>query len=86
MGKGYLHAVETAATKEYYGDFNGHNVTLPLILSLYTNHGNGWHMIGNPFQSALIWNEGGDWALSSSVMAIAKILKNDGTGYEGSFN
>ncbi len=22
VGKGYLHAVETAATKEFYGDFN----------------------------------------------------------------
>jgi len=81
VGEGYLHAVETAATKEFYGSFNVSDVTFN-NLSYTPAMGNGWHMIGNPFQSALIWNEtGGDWTLSSSVMAIAKILKNDGTGY-----
>ena len=45
VGKGYLHAVETAATKEFYGDFNEDNVTFT-NLSLTPSMGNGYHMLG----------------------------------------
>ncbi|MEA3478489.1 MAG: hypothetical protein U9R60_09955, partial [Bacteroidota bacterium] len=78
VGKGYLHAVQTGATKEFYGAFNVSDTTFN-NLSYTVGMGNGWHMIGNPYQSSLKWNDG-NWALSE-VMNIAKVLKNDGTGY-----
>jgi len=81
-GKGYLHSVETAATKEFYGDFNIMDLIIhPDSLTYTPTMGNGWHMLGNPFQSAITWNDG-NWALSSNVMVNAKILKSDGTGYD----
>jgi len=78
-GKGYLHSVETGATKEFYGDFNIIDLEID-TLSYTPGMGDGYHMIGNPYQSALIWNDV-NWELNN-VMEQAKILKNDGTGYE----
>jgi hypothetical protein len=85
VGKGYLHAVETAATKQFAGEFNASSITFN-NLTYTSGMGNGYHMLGNPFQSAILWNEPAvDWNLGA-IMPIAKVLKNNGTGYTDIFS
>ena len=79
VGRGYLHAVQTAATKEFFGHFNDTDLIID-TLTYTPAMGNGWHMLGNPYPSALLWNDG-NWALSN-ISVVAKVLKNDGTGYQ----
>jgi hypothetical protein len=38
----------------------------------------GWNLLGNPYQSALRWNDG-NWALGINIQAIAKALNPGGT-------
>ncbi|MBU2649603.1 MAG: choice-of-anchor J domain-containing protein, partial [Bacteroidetes bacterium] len=78
-GTGYLYAVETTATKDFTGTFNDENVVISNLSYTPSAYYTGWHMIGNPFQSPVTWNNG-SWSLNN-VEAVAKILKPDGTGY-----
>ena len=73
-GKGYLYANETAGLKNFSGTFNSADV---LVNSL-SKANEGWHVLGNPFPSALQWATG--WNLTN-VGAVAQILKADGSGY-----
>jgi len=69
-GRGYLVAYQIAATKQFTGAPNTSNITVSgLTLSGGVN--NGWHLLGNPFPSALEWN-GGDWNLTN-IAATAKM-------------
>lgn len=73
-GKGYLYANATAGLKNFSGTFNSSDVS---VNSLSKVNG-GWHVLGNPFPSALQWAAG--WTLTN-VGAVAQILKADGSGY-----
>ncbi|MEA3445497.1 MAG: hypothetical protein U9R19_12325, partial [Bacteroidota bacterium] len=73
-GLGYLAGYETTSTKSFTGSLNNANVTV----SGLTKANDGWHVLGNPFPSALNWATG--WTLTN-VGATAQILKADGTGY-----
>jgi hypothetical protein len=77
-GTGYLVAYETTATKEFTGTLN--NAAIPYSgLSKTTGQGEGWHLVGNPFQSAIKWNDPvGDWNLSN-INGIAKLMDNEGS-------
>jgi len=75
-GEGYLVSYETASTKDFTGTFNNTDVTWE-DLSKNTDQGNGWHLLGNPFQSALYWTNS-DWA-RTRIYEGAKILNSGGT-------
>lgn len=75
-GKGYLASYETAETKDFTGTFNNSNITFD-DLSVTSGKGEGWHLLGNPFQAALLWNDG-NWALSN-IATGAKIMNSGGT-------
>lgn len=75
-GKGYLASYETAATKNFAGTLNNADITFN-NLSLTTAKGKGWHLLGNPFQAALLWNDG-NWALSN-IATGAKIMNSGGS-------
>lgn len=69
-GKGYMVAFENTTTKSFSGTINVSDITFS-DLSYNTSQGNGWHLLGNPFASALVWNNG-NWNLSN-VASTAKI-------------
>jgi len=75
-GTGYLVAYQSTATKDFTGTFNNANVTFT-NLSKTTDKGEGWHLLGNPFQSALLWTNS-DWS-RANFEDYAKILNSGGT-------
>ncbi len=77
-GKGYLAAYQMTDTKVFSGTFNTTDITKSgLTRGGYS--GAGWHMLGNPFQSALIWG-GAEWAYSN-IAANAKVWNSAGGAY-----
>ena len=75
-GTGYLVSYQTTAIKSFTGFFNNVDVTHN-NLSLTTGEGEGYHLLGNPFQSALQWTNT-DWT-KSNIAAGAKIINSGGT-------
>ncbi|MFP4471689.1 MAG: T9SS type A sorting domain-containing protein, partial [Bacteroidales bacterium] len=75
-GKGYLVSYQTTATKDFTGTFNNADITLT-DLTKTAGKGEGWHLLGNPFQSALKW-ESTNWNLSN-IGTGAKIMNPGGT-------
>jgi autotransporter-associated beta strand protein len=73
-GYGYLCSYQTAATKYFTGTPNNSDITFSDLTLTSTR---GWHAIGNPFQSALKWNDG-NWTLTN-VNTTAKLLNSGGT-------
>ena len=75
-GTGYLVSYETTATKDFTGTLNAADVPFT-NLSKTAGQGNGWHLLGNPFQSALQWTDT-DWA-RTNIAPGAKIMNSGGT-------
>jgi len=74
-GLGYLVSYETTATKDFTGTFNTSDVTFS---NLSLTDDRGWHLLGNPFQSAIQWTASVDWG-KSNVSAGAKIMNSGGS-------
>lgn len=78
-GKGYLAAYQATDTKVFSGEFNVADISKTgLTKSGYTD--DGWHMLGNPFQSAVTWNLA-EWPYSN-IAATAKVWNSDGGSYD----
>ncbi len=75
-GKGYLVAYESTNTKDFEGAFNSASITFE-DLSKTISKGNGWHLLGNPFQAALKW-ETANWS-RTQIGPGAKIMNPGGT-------
>ncbi|MBC8320127.1 MAG: T9SS type A sorting domain-containing protein [Bacteroidetes bacterium] len=67
-GQGYLAAYENTATKNFIGVLNIADITFS---NLSVGSGGGWHLLGNPYSSALQWNTG-SWTLNQ-IGGVAKI-------------
>jgi len=74
-GKGFLVAYQSGSTKHMIGTPNTSSVAFA-NLSITSGKGNGWHLLGNPFQSAITWNSAG-WNLSG-IATTAKLMTNTG--------
>ncbi len=59
-GKGYLAAYETTATKSFTGSLNTGSIDTSNLS--HSSKGHGWHLLGNPYPSALTWGDG-NWHL-----------------------
>lgn len=77
-GKGYLVEYAAADTKSFTGTLNKDNISVS-NLAISSGINRGWHLLGNPFTSALAWNNG-NWALSN-IAATAKIWKESTAAY-----
>jgi hypothetical protein len=77
-GKGYLVAYATASTKQFSGNLNPSGIT---ATGLTHNGGTyqGWNLLGNPFPSALSWNNG-SWGLTN-VDGLSQIWKDSIASY-----
>jgi len=78
-GKGYLVAYATAAagTKQFTGTLNVANIPVT-NLTISAGDNNSWHLLGNPFPSALTWATG--WSLNN-IVATAKIWNETEAAY-----
>ena len=77
-GEGYLVAYSSTATKNFTGTLNNADITFS-NLSYNTTQGNGWHLLGNPFSSALTWGDA-NWSLTN-VGGVAKVWNESGGNY-----
>jgi len=58
LGHGYMAAYKTTSTKNFTGTINVDDVTISgLTITGSTNDNRSWHLLGNPFNSALTWDE-----------------------------
>ncbi len=78
-GEGYLVSYFTGDTKSFTGALNQSSITLSDQSYTTASAWHGWHLIGNPFSCAILWNKtGGSWGLSN-VEAVAQIMNSGGT-------
>lgn len=72
-GKGYMVAYNLADTKVSSGILNVADITIQdLTLTGTTNPNRSWHLLGNPFSSALTWDAGSDWNFTN-IAGVAKV-------------
>lgn len=77
VGQGYFVSYEAdATTKMFDGDLNNTNVTKVNLSKINA----GWHLLGNPFVSAVKWNDGTNWSLDN-VAGNAKIWHETNKSY-----
>ncbi len=77
-GEGYLVAYQSTATKSFIGILI--NSDIPFTnLSFNSSQGDGWHLLGNPYPSALTWGDA-NWSLNN-VVATAKVWNESAGNY-----
>ncbi|MCX6305086.1 MAG: YDG domain-containing protein [Bacteroidetes bacterium] len=77
-GTGYLVGYAATETKQFAGTLNKDDITISnLAISAGTNQ--GWHLLGNPFTSAITWGTT-DWLLTN-INATAKIWEESSASY-----
>ena len=78
MGKGYMTAYKEESLREFSGELNTESVVVSGLTHSSTGANRGWHLLGNPFTSGLIWNHG--W-LKVSVAGVCQIWKESDMDY-----
>jgi hypothetical protein len=60
-GMGYAAFVrnKAATVLDFVGPVNQGTIQLPLGYTVHEGNGNGWHLVGNPYPSAIDWESGG---------------------------
>jgi len=76
-GKGYLVAYDSTATKSFTGTPNNSDITFSNLS--YNATGNGWHLLGNPYPSALKWGDA-NWSLTG-VGGVAQVWDESAGNY-----
>jgi hypothetical protein len=74
--KGYLVSYENTTTKKFTGILNTKDQATPLL----TTDSTGWNMVGNPFPSAIRWNDGYSWNLGN-IGGTAQLWSDDAKDY-----
>lgn len=77
-GYGYMVAYSSTVTNTFSGTLNNADISFS-NLSKTPSQGDGWHLIGNPFSSAIYWATA-DWNLAN-VGAVAKIYNESAGNY-----
>ena len=77
-GKGYLVAYEATETKSFAGNPNQDDILFN-NLSYHPSEGNGWHLLGNPYPSALSWGDN-NWSMTN-VSGVAKVWNSAAANY-----
>ncbi len=68
-GRGYLVSYQNAATKNFTGALNVADVPISGLTFTAASSGKGWHLLGNPFSSAINWTTG-SWNKSTTIGGI----------------
>ncbi|MDP2234840.1 MAG: ice-binding family protein [Bacteroidales bacterium] len=73
VGKGYMVAYNSSEVKVFSGNLNVADITVQdLTITGTSNANRSWHLLGNPFSTALTWDAGSDWNLTN-IAGVAKI-------------
>ncbi len=78
-GAGYLIARKTTATPFFMGALNSEDISVENLASTSTSYFHGWHLLGNPFSSAIKWNDG-NWSLNN-ISAVCQIWQESTASY-----
>ncbi len=78
-GNGYLIAYQNLSPRNFFGTPN--NTDVSILLSYTPGQGNGWNLLGNPFPSAITWNDA-NWSLPATVSGTAEVWN----GRSGNYN
>jgi len=78
-GKGYLVSYDDGGTKTFTGEFNVGNQTFSDLTKTGNLWYTGFHLLGNPFASAIKWNDG-NWALSN-ISTVASVWRETAQNY-----
>ncbi len=79
-GKGYLVDYEVGGPKHFTDKLNKDNIPVSnLPISTGPGGSHGWHLLGNPFSSAIEWGTG-DWSINN-INATAKIWEETSASY-----
>ncbi len=78
-GRGYLIAYSANQTASFSGTPNYQDVAVSNLSYTSSLSSPGWHLLGNPYPSALYWNKT-DWNLTH-VDAVAKVWKESTASY-----
>jgi len=70
VGQGYMAAYQQTETKTFVGALNNAAVTKN-NLSITSGDYSGWHLVGNPFSSAIDWNNA-NW-VKTGLLSTAKV-------------
>jgi len=70
-GIGYMVAYSNSINRNFIGSLNTEDIT-ELVLSHNADEGDGWNLLGNPFSSALKWDDG-NWVIDDNMQLTAKI-------------
>jgi hypothetical protein len=79
-GTGYLVAYANAGTRQFTGALNNANVTAT-GLTISGGANSGWNLVGNPFASAIKWNDGTNWTVPAEIGGIAKVWNEPTAAY-----
>jgi hypothetical protein len=79
-GKGYLAAYQNTSTKVFSGDLISGDISINNLSNNTSTANHGWNLLGNPFASALEWNNGAAWSLNN-VAATAKVWNEASASY-----
>ena len=77
-GTGYMVGYASNATKQFTGSLNASDIQVS-GLTCSSGANSGWHLLGNPFPSALNMNKG-NWAFTN-ITATAKIWQESSSSY-----
>lgn len=81
VGKGYMSAYNYSSTKEFTGKLNVEDVNISgLAITGSSQTYRSWHLLGNPFASALNWDGSAAWNLSN-IGGVAKIWNENNQSY-----
>jgi hypothetical protein len=79
-GTGYLVAYANASTRQFSGTLNTSDV-IAGNLTISGGANSGWNLIGNPFSSAIQWNDGTVWTVPGTIAATAKVWNEPNASY-----
>ena len=81
LGHGYMVAYKTTSTKEITGAINVSDVSISgLTITGSKDTYYSWHLLGNPFPSALTWDASVDWG-KTNIAGTAKIWNEANKSY-----
>jgi len=78
-GNGYLVSYDDGGTKTFAGDLNVNGITFSNLSKTGSSYYIGYHLLGNPFTSALKWNDG-NWAMTN-VGGVASVWNETAQNY-----
>lgn len=80
-GKGYMAAYDEPGVKLFQGQLNINSIPVEnLVITGSTQVNRSWHLLGNPFSSAISWDGSSAWSLQN-IGGVAKIWNEQNQSY-----